>query len=771
MEKQEPTPSDTDSVHVNSHAQAPFWLEVAVDIPLGAHLTHLSEHGYTQGFDFSWRKEDDVFTDAATGEILPITPLRGSLVVVPWGKAVGDKALRVGVVLAILPAPRMDAAKIRPARLMRHPQTGLVLPPLPAQSLTLAAFAADYYHRSLGEVLMPALAVRAVLPKRIMPVKALKSAKKPLQTSDDLSPENATVDNSTAPKFAPKFALTTQQAAAVAAVQAASVKEKEKGFSAQVLHGVTGSGKTEVYLALAAAQILAGKQVLILVPEIILVAGMVARVEDRLKASPLQNARVVQLHSGLTDGQRRAAWQATLLGDVDVVVGTRLSVFAPLSRLGLIVIDEEHDPSYKQQEGVRYSARDLSLRLAQLWACPVILGSATPSLESWHNAKTGKYGLLRLTERAHTAAKLPSIELIDMRVKKENDKPHKDPQKELAKKNLPTFAGLSPQAAQALQETLAAGQQSLVFLNRRGYAPVLACDACGWASECPNCSAHAALHRAGDRWRLVCHHCGYHVAVPRACPDCGNVDIKPEGQGTQRIEETLAAALPHARIARLDGDTARKAGAAPEIAAQMAAGEIDILIGTQMTAKGHNFPNLATVLVVGADGVLTSPDFRGTERLFALLMQVSGRAGRATVAGRVLVQTKYPEHPVFQALIRHDVIGFYDYLLAERREAGLPPMGYQAAIRAAHKDQVLAMEWLHSVKAIIQAENADIAVFAPVPMLMSKVANVHRVQLLLESPSRVALQSCLRAVMPALADSAAAAKRMVWHLEIDPVDV
>jgi primosomal protein N' (replication factor Y) (superfamily II helicase) len=649
------------------------------------------------------------------------TPVRGSIVLVTWARR-----RCLGVVLGVLPQPRYDAAKVLPAVLL----PALVGYALPESVLKLAQFACQYYHRGIGEVLLPTISAALPAPK----------------VPRALAEKTATLAK--AQRHLLKVPPATPEQSAVLTELAASTT-----FAVHLLYGVTGSGKTEVYLARAAQTIAAGQQVLLLVPEIVLVPAMVTRVK---KALP--NANVVALHSDIAPPQRRKAWAACLAGQVDVVVGTRLAVFAPLANIGLVVVDEEHDPSYKQQEGVRYCARNLAVVRAQLQNCPVILGSATPSLESWLKAKEGKYLAHRMTQRAKQSA-LPDWAQISLT-------------------ECPTQTGLSQPAIDALQDTLARGEQSLVFLNRRGYAPVLSCTACGWASECANCSSHMALHRLKGSWKLVCHHCATQALPPKTCPDCGNAQLEPEGQGTQAIEQALRDAVPHARIERLDSDVTKKAGEGKRIAQAMADRELDILIGTQMTAKGHDFPALSTVIVVGCDGALFSPDYRGVERLFALLTQVSGRAGRADLPGTVYLQTRQPTHPLFAALLQPSVDEFYEAQLAERQQVGLPPYGYQAVLRASHASLEVALAWLANAKrALPLAEHPQVRAFSPVPMLMPKVASKFRAQLLFESASRAALHALLHQAVPQWVHDSKGLKAadagygVHWHLEVDPSDI
>ncbi|MBI5937455.1 MAG: primosomal protein N', partial [Betaproteobacteria bacterium] len=536
-------------------------------------------------------------------------------------------------------------------------------------------------------------------------------------------------------------AATPAQATAVEAIAQAPA-----GFKAWLLHGITGSGKTEVYLRLIEAQLAAGRQVLVLVPEIHLTPQTEAAFRARLPA-----ARLASLHSGLADGERLNGWRACLEGRVDVVLGTRLAVFAPLDRLGLIVVDEEHDGSYKQEEGLRYSARDVAVWRARALGIPIVLGSATPSLETWRNVEQGRYRKLELPERAHAQARLPAVRLIDTRA----DRPRQ---------------GLSAGLLRALQDRLARGEQSLLFINRRGFAPTLFCNSCGYVVPCPRCSAHQVLHRRKEGFELRCHHCGLMSRPPEACPDCGSPDLRPAGQGTQRLEERLAEHFPAARILRIDRDTAAKRGAFAAMRAAVNAREVDILVGTQIVTKGHDFPHLTLVGVLGADQALLSPDFRATERLFAQLMQVAGRAGRAAHAGEVLVQTGYPTHPLYQALQAHDFALFAARTLKERREADFPPYSHQALLRAEadRLDDALAFLGQARRQGEGLAREHHIDLYDPTPALLARVARRERAQLLVQAASRRALQAFLTAWLVLV--RAEQTRKVKWVLDVDPLD-
>jgi primosomal protein N' (replication factor Y) (superfamily II helicase) len=458
---------------------------------------------------------------------------------------------------------------------------------------------------------------------------------------------------------------------------------------------------------------------------------------------------VVVLHSGLPDGERSAAWLAAHEGRARIVVGTRLAVFASMPRLALIVVDEEHDPSYKAGEGVRYSARDLAIKRAQMLGVPAVLGSATPSLESWAAAQGGRYALLRLTQRAvDEDAEPPVIELVDLR-----------------SPDAGAGAGIAAPAATALKAAHAAGAQSLVFLNRRGYAPVVACDACGWLSRCPRCSTFTVFHKT-DR-SLRCHHCGFSERVPRACPTCGNQGLHGMGHGTQRIEELLRELLPAARVMRIDRDSTRRRHAAEQAFDAVHAGDVDVLVGTQMIAKGHDFQRVALVVVLNPDGQLASHDFRAPERLFSTLVQVAGRAGRGGHASRVLLQTRFPAHPLFAALARHDYAAFADGQLAERRAANMPPFTHQALLTAEAPTMDGALGFLREARAAAPSSDA-VRVFDPVPMALQKLAGAERAQLLVEADRRGPLQAFLRAWLESLR---ATRSRVRWQVEVDPQEI
>jgi primosomal protein N' (replication factor Y) len=608
-----------------------------------------------------------------------------------------------------------------------------VLPPLSSAWRRLVDFAAGYYQRGVGELAL------SVLPPQLREQSDTMLAKRIAKL---LKPAPAAA---VPPPSLP--ALNDEQASVLAALESGPP-------SCALLHGVTGSGKTEVYLRAAARALDAGRQVLVLVPEINLTPQLEARFAERFAGR-----RLVSLHSGLTPVQRLNHWLLAHLGVAELVLGTRLAVFASLPRLGLVVVDEEHDPSYKQQEGARYSARDLAVYRGRLEDVPVLLGSATPSLESWQRAREGRYRLLTLGQRIG-GGELPRVRTVDMN---------------LLPRDKAGANALSPPLLDALRERLERGEQSLVFLNRRGYAPVLHCTACGWKSGCPHCSAWRVFHKL-DR-TLRCHHCGFTERVPRACPECGNLDVQPLGRGTERLEEQLAQALPGARIARIDADSTRAKGALEAQLGAMHAGDVDVLVGTQMVAKGHDFRRVTLVAAVNPDGALFTSDFRAPERLFALLMQAAGRAGRdAAQAARseMWVQTWHPTHALYAALRRHDYAAFAQVQLDERQSAGLPPFSHLALLRAEARSAEVASGFLCAAAELAADLDgaAELMVYPPVPPAIARVANVDRMQMLVESRSRVLLQRALAAWLPQLHGLRATHKGVLrWAVDIDPLAI
>ncbi len=630
---------------------------------------------------------------------------------------------------------------------------------LPPTWRKLVGFTAAYYQRSLGEVAL------AALPPQLRDMTAVQLARRLKRPQTDSSHEQRPSG----------VELSTQQLGALAAFEADA--------RPALLFGATGSGKTEVYLH-AAEKVLAqdpDAQVLVMVPEINLTPQLQARFQERF--AHLGKERVVSLHSGLTPAQRLKSWLSAHTGHARLILGTRMAILASMPRLRLIVVDEEHDPSYKQQEGARYSARDLAVYRAKLETeevgegevCRVMLGSATPSLESWQSTITGRYQRLTMSERVGSSVedesdvhigRLPQVRGVDMN-------------------HQPKHAVIAPPVLDAIARRVARGEQSLIFLNRRGYAPVLACHDCGWKSECPHCSAYRVFHKI-DR-TLRCHHCGFTERVPRACPSCGNIDIAPVGRGTERLEEHLAELLADVkrpdgsavRVARIDADTTRLKGALESQLASVHAGEVDVLVGTQMIAKGHDFRHITLVAAINPDGALFSSDFRAPERLFSLLMQAAGRAGRDakhSEASEMWVQTFHPTHPLFSALKAHDYPKFADQQLAEREAAGMSPFGYSALVRAEAKEQSVAQGFLNVAAAAVafEEEHPQVMAYPAVPMMIQRVANIERAQMLVESSSRVALQRFLAAWQPVLFETRRKAefKSLVrWAVDVDPIAI
>ncbi|MDQ3060048.1 MAG: primosomal protein N' [Pseudomonadota bacterium] len=712
----------------------------------------------------------------------PLGP--GTLVRVPFGRREV-----LGVVWKVLPGSG------------DMPQTGIRdiagvldgLAPLSATWRQLVTFTASYYQRSLGEVALAALPPQL---RELTPEQLARRLKRPV------------VDTSRLPGTPDLIALSPQQVSALAEFEAESLEKQRPAL----LFGATGSGKTEVYLRLAARVLDQDPQaqVLVMVPEINLTPQLQARFEERF--AHLGKERVVAMHSGLTPAQRLKSWLAAHSGQARLVLGTRMAVLASMPNLRLLVVDEEHDPSYKQQEGARYSARDLAVYRAKLETdtapephgpCRVLLGSATPSLESWQATITARYQRLNMDERIGTGApastgaserragppagtaslqgvpetasagatfqgKLPTVRRVDMN-------------------HQPKRCIIAPPLLAAIAQRVTRGEQSLIFLNRRGYAPVLACLDCDWKSECPHCSAYSVFHKI-DR-TLRCHHCGFTERVPHACPSCGNIDIAPVGRGTERLEEHLAELLKNitrpdgsaVRISRIDADSTRLKGALQAQLASVHEGEVDVLVGTQMIAKGHDFRHITLVAAVNPDGALFSSDFRAAERLFSLLMQAAGRAGRDarySEASEMWVQTFHPEHPLFDALKRHDYPSFAEQELAEREAAGLSPFGFSALVRAEARTQEVAQGFLNAAALAAQEQQligcSHVTPYPAVPMTIQRVADIERAQMLVESASRMALQRFLAAWQPVLAETRRQPefKSLVrWAIDVDPLAI
>ncbi len=655
-------------------------------------------------------------------------------------------------------------------------------PLLPVELLDLCRWVADYYQHPLGEVLAtalpgplrrdetPAASVeawfrlteagrdalvrlppRAVAQRRVLT--ALAAAPLPRARLLSQLPNAAAGLRQTLarhwietcrvlPTFSdtqlaePRPALSDEQSLAMAALGAAA-----PGFGATLLDGVTGSGKTELYLRLTAEVLAAGKQVLVLAPEI----GLTPQLVERFKAR--FGVGVVSFHSGISEAARARVWLAARDGEARVIVGTRSAVFLPMSEPGLIVVDEEHDISYKQQDGLRYAARDVAVLRARRLGIPIVLGSATPSLESLHNARIGRYRHLRLRQRVHAAAP-PRIALLDVR-------------------HRPLENGLSETLMEGVERHVTAGNQALLFLNRRGYAPVLLCHDCGRVTPCPHCDARLVLHRR--RKRLVCHHCGHVAPIPAACAECGSGELLPVGQGTERIEDALRLRFPAARIERVDSDRLRSAAQMEKLFADVKSGAVEILVGTQVLAKGHDFAGLTFAGLIDVDQALFGTDFRALERMGQLVTQVAGRVGRAGQPGEVILQTHQPEHPLLKQLVDHGYPAFADTLLRERQEFALPPYSSLAVLRAEARREDIAAAFLRNARDLLSPSD-EVEALGPAPATMARRAGYHRAQLLLKSGSRAMLHKILADWLPQL-ETLTSGRRTRWSLDVDPADL
>lgn len=657
----------------------------------------------------------------------------GALVQVPWGQR-----QLIGLVVEIVSEGVYPADKLK-----QIIAVCASLPPLTKNWLEFCLLAAKYYLRGPGEVMLP------TIPSNIRnPVYWDKLAQ---QSKSDWS-KLTILCQTPESMLSPAPVLTADQAHALVALENSL---EQSGYDAFLLYGVTGSGKTEIYLRFI-QQILARdgtSQILWLVPEINLTPQFEAELRKRFPGM-----MIAILHSGLAEGVRTQAWLAAHLGRARIILGTRLAVLASIPYLSAIIVDEEHDVSYKQQEGVRYSARDLAVWRAYQFRIPVVLGSATPALETWQRSQIQRYQCLRLEQRAQPNAVLPVINIIDLGKERKNGRHLQH--------------GMSQPLLEAIAERLQRGEQSLLYLNRRGYAPVVCCEACGWLSGCTRCAVWMVLHRESYGHCLRCHHCGLEINVPRCCPDCGNIDLVPLGRGTQRIEAALVEIFPHARIARIDADSTRRKGQAQKLLDAVHAGSVDILIGTQMIAKGHDFQRVTLVGVINPDTALYSHDFRASERLFTQLMQVAGRAGRTHLPGQVLVQTLYPQAEIFQALLKHDYVGYAAFLLAQRRAANLPPFSFQILLTVEGKDLSSCLDFLKTAR--VQAmsfpdcQTGTVVFFDPVPCPLSKKAGKEYAQILIESQSRQALQRSAEMLANVLTTIR---PRLKWLVERDPIFV
>jgi len=696
----------------------------------------------------------------------------GQRVEVPFGSR-----KMVGIVMGFAEQSDIPLAKLKSILRVFNQE-----PLLAEDTFKLLRFCADYYQYPFGQALLSVLPARlrqlhgaplktqmgyqilpqaqleAIPTRQVVQRKLLLALQQGVQTETNLKAISASwrkgldaliqrgwVDkveirtlagDATAPH---RMTLNSSQAEAVQQVLAMSEQ-----FQAFLIYGITGSGKTEVYMQILESVLQQTEaQALILVPEINLTPQLEARFRNRFQQIPL-----VTLHSHLGDSERLHHWHLAQTGQARIVIGTRLSVFTPMPHLKLVIVDEEHDASFKQQDSMRYHARDIALVRAQQANIPIVLGSATPSLESWHNAQTGKFKLISLQQRAVKDASLPKIHCINTSAQ-------------------PLQNGLSIPLIKALKHRLEQGEQSLLFINRRGYAPVLHCNACHWIAPCLRCSSRLVVHL--KQGKLRCHHCGHEQAIVRQCPSCGNPDLQATGQGTQRLEETLTHLLPHANIARVDRDTISRKEALSNLLQKVHAQQIDILVGTQILAKGHDFPNLTLVGVLDTDSALFSPDFRASERLFAQLMQVSGRAGRAEKAGEVFIQTSFPEHPLFSALAAQNYADYAQKLMEERQLASFPPYAFMALIRAEATQYADVQRFLDLAYAHIQRLAKQVTCFPPIRPQMERLKGMERGQIVMQSNQRGALQKLLAQLIGPLRDSKLAAK-VRWHVDVDPLE-
>jgi primosomal protein N' (replication factor Y) len=702
----------------------------------------------------------------------------GRRVIVPFGRR-----QQVGVVMECVATTEVSPERIKPVTQVLQDSA-----PLSAELLKLLRFCSDYYRYPVGQTVMSALPTRLRSDQPIVgkPVLSYRLSASGAELDLDVFPARRVVQRRILAKLAAEqlcnlaqlkalsatagaqlralveegwvegvahalpatatgglkhvfenaHALTDEQQQAVDAVAAV------QGYACFLLYGITGSGKTEVYVHLMHSILSRGGQVLLLVPEI----NLTPQLEQYFR-SRFPDVNMTSLHSGLSEKERLHNWQQAQSGEAQVVLGTRLSVFAEMPSLALTIVDEEHDSSFKQQDGLRYSARDVAIFRANQRGIPIVLGSATPSLESYHNAQTGRYRMLKLTGRALAEARLPSVRCVNIN-------------------QTVMHHGISENLLREIAMRIERKEQSLLFINRRGYAPVLMCTGCGWLSGCKHCAGKMVLHLNDQRLR--CHHCGYQIRVPHACPECGNAELHPVGSGTQRVESVLVERFPEARILRVDRDSTRNKRAWQTMREQIHANEVDILVGTQMLAKGHDFPELTLVGVLNPDSALYSSDFRAPEKLFAQLSQVAGRAGRADKPGEVLIQTAFPDHPLYRALQAHDFEGWAATQLAERQMAGFPPFMYQALLRVEGKSETEVYAYLNKARTAAVKLQCDVEVLGVVPAALPRRANHIRAQLLVQGTTRKALQQFMRIWQPEL--DALANQKLRSSLDIDPLD-
>jgi primosomal protein N' (replication factor Y) len=704
----------------------PIVVQVVVDKPLA------------QGFDYLWDAEK-----------LGIPPQVGCLVEVPFGRS-----SLVGIIIKVSAHSDFEIDKLKSVAKLAP------LPPLDPAALRLMNFASQYYIYALGETIIPAIPQMWKKPENWekIPQKLVDAEEKKKKKNQQEKSEG----------FISEAELNSEQQQALEKLRICSAEKNQ--FKAFLLQGQTGSGKTAVFLNwLSTVLDDACAQVLLLVPEI----NLTPQLERRVRAY-FPEKRMVVLHSGVSEKDRGIAWHQAMTGKAQIILGTRLAALTPLPNLRAIVVDEEHDASYKQQDGIRYSARDLAIWRAHDVGIPILLSSATPSLETWMAAKAGRYEYIRLDQRAQGAS-LPKVHLINTR----------DPQNQYSPGDIgrpKDKSVVTKTLANAINKNLEDKKQSLILINRRGYAPVLSCSACTWLSKCKQCSSYMVLHKAGALTKksvLSCHHCGLANPVPMHCPECGNADLKTLGQGTQKIEDAIDDMWSGARVLRVDTDASKGGRSAEALFQEIHEGNVDIVVGTQMIAKGHDYQNIGLVAVLDADGRLFSQDFRAAERLFAQLVQVAGRAGRSgkdgQAGGDIYIETQYPESAVFQYLLRHDVDGFLSHISSERQEAGLPPFSFQALVHAEARSLDKAIQFLGVLKGYLKSQaliSNGLGVYDPVPKAVMRVAGIERAQLLIEAQSRKELQEVLEVVDRHLRENSqgriSKATRVRWFIERDP---
>ena len=706
----------------------PIVVQVVIDKPLA------------QGFDYLWDAEK-----------LGKLPEIGHIVEVPFARS-----MIIALVIKVSDHSDYEIEKLKSVDRLAP------LPPLDPALLRLMNFASQYYVHALGETILP------TIPQMWKKANDWEKIPKKIETTNKKITKNSDV---IAEGLITEDQLNPNQKNALQELMAGG--EQENKFQAVLLQGQTGSGKTAVFLNWLASILKdEAAQVLLLVPEI----NLTPQLERRVRAY-FPDKKMALLHSGVSEKKRGIAWYEAMTGKAQIILGTRLAALTPIPNLRAIVVDEEHDASYKQQEGTRYSARDLAIWRAHDQKTTILLSSATPSLETWLAAQSGRYKYIRLDQRAQGAS-LPSVHLINTRDPQNQFSPGDEgapKQKSLITKTL----------ARAITKTLEAKKQSLILINRRGYAPVLSCSACNWLSKCTQCSTYTVMHKAGalgKRSVLSCHHCGLVKPIPQFCPDCGNADLKTLGHGTQKLEDAIEEMWPQARVLRVDTDSSRKSKGAEALFQEIHEGNVDIVVGTQMIAKGHDYQNIGLVAVLDADSRLYSADFRAAERLFAQLVQVAGRAGRSGTSGEkggdIYIETQYPESPVFQYLLRHDVDGFLAFTASEREEAKLPPYSYQALIHAEAKVLEKAIQFLNELKARMKSRgmiSKELKVYDPVPKPVMRVAGSERAQLLIESPNRKTLQEALEIVDQDLRQDSqgriSKISRIRWLIERDPIAI